>query len=457
MKSFNVFIVSALLLLISFLGVGYASLTDTLTVGADVSATWIEPNILYTSSAKVTSGPSTELIYLQGSSDPTNPAAHLFTPALSFGTAESITITLSIKNNFSVSDVTADFVFKGLYVQIDEGELVSACDEFNFSYSGIDAEVRDAENVINKEGTKIAAGNELNNITLTLTKKSTTPTTVNAKFMFKFGYASPEVVGAVTAGAALEKFEESINLTENITINGKNDTAFNHIISEMSTNGEGSWGGSYVGNVTGDDSSDSVLIEALFGETLNSIKLEGDESSKCTVMIKRKQVDGDTSTGYTENGAQGEELVVMLTPDDISSAANRKVYQDGDFSDCDSSSSWQIVTVYVAVFTKVGDGEWVRIGDVYKGIADANNYDNGTNDPLNSFDTESWLVTEPCYDLEGKLTEKCSCEKIFGFITTRKNDTYTGDGIEEVIAAYKTTSPDDYAADLAASTATTGS
>ena len=418
---------SVLLLVVAFLGVGYASLSDGFTVTATIGANWVEPNILYTSAASVTSGTATVNYHL-GSKDISNPAAHL-SAKLDFSSSETVQITLAIKNNFSVGQLTADFVFKGLYVEIDSGgELVSydKCSELTISLEGITAEIKESGN--NVDGTPAASGETVDDIKLTLTRKSGTPDNIHVMFSFKFGYESPDVVDEITAGAALNKFKESINLTEEITINGKTDTAFNHIISEMSGNGSGSWGGSYVGNVTGDNSSDSKLIEALFGETLNSIQLDGETPTKCTVMIKRKNVDSDNYTGES-----GDELVVMLTPDDIA-------------NDYVSDNGWQKITVYVSVFSKVGTGEWVRIGDVYKGIADANNYDDGSNSPLNSFDTESWLATKAYYGLTGELT----AEKIFGFIANG----YSGDTIEEVIAAYKSEHYDKYAADLAKSTAT---
>ena len=443
MKSFNVFIVSALLLLISFLGVGYASLTDTLTVGADVSATWIEPSILYTSSASVTSGNAgdTSLRYRLGSEDVANPAAHLFTTLdfSSLAVGESIKITLSIKNNFKVGDLEDTFVFKELQVQIGTGELVSinseaiqttprgvdstSLEEFNISYDGIDAEIRKAND--NRDGDGIEASTVRSGITLTLTKTASTPSSVSANFMFKFGYTSPEVL----ANAALDKFAEEINANKTVTIDGKTNTVFNHIISEMGKNTYWGGGGDYVGNVTNDDSStDSQLIEALFGDSLNNLTLdENGEPTNCTVMIKKKNVDDNTATGE-----DGDELVVMITPDDIP-------------KDYKNDNGWETVTVYVAVFSKLEGGDWVQIGDVYKGIADANNYGGG-NTPLNSFDTEKWLATEAYYGLTGKLTAK---NNLWG-----RPAGYSGDEIEDIIAAYKTLNDGaDYDQDLAASTA----
>ncbi len=448
MKSFNVFIVSALLLLISFLSVGYASLTDTLTVGADVNATWIEPNILYTSAASVTSG-SADINYRLGSEDVANPAAHL-TAELDFSSSETVQITLAIKNNFSVGQVTADFVFKGLYVEVDsEDGLVSydKCSELTIAYEGITAEIKESGN--NVDGTSIASGATLDGIKLTVTRKNGAPNNIYAMFSFKFGYESPDVVNKITADVALNQFGNSLNSDKKYIYKDKNGndaegTAVDYVLNEMEKNTQTTWGqtwgGDYVGNVTGGTSSDTTLIQALFGDTLDKIILEGDNPTKCTVIIKKKQVDGDTTTGE-----DGNELVVILTPNDI---------VGGEYT---TEDNWNKVTAYAAVFTKAAGGDWVQIGETYTGIAHANNYETAHNGTPNSIDTESWVATLPYYKTAAEAetyTESLTFSRSGNGWTGYQYNS-NGDSIEEVIEAYMTTDPNGYAQDLAASTANT--
>ncbi len=386
MKSFNVFIVSALLLLISFLGVGYASLTDTLTVGADVSATWIEPSILYTSSASVTSGNAgaTSLRYRLGSEDVANPAAHLFT-TLDFTGTDTIEITLSIKNNFKVGDLEDTFVFKELQVQIGTGELVSinseaiqttprgvdstSLEEFNISYDGIDAEIRKAND--NRDGDGIEASTVRSGITLTLTKTASTPSSVSANFMFKFGYTSPEVVVNSAANALLGALNDK-------TPDENGQTTLDKIESAMKEQGS-IFGGSYktsddyVGNVAGSGTTDSSLIEEVFGETLNYVI--GEEGKECTVMIKQKDIVNYNDITNTD------EMILYITPDTITGTTGRF-----------GSSSTVTVTVYAIVYVKDSSGTWSQYGDMYKGKANTNTYYATISSGVecDSFNTETW-------------------------------------------------------------------
>ena len=107
------------------------------------------------------------------------------------------------------------------------------------------------------------------------------------------------------ANLALDSFLNILNnATEmkTVTINGKEytDTLYNLLVGNVEyglmrqgTSNAGDRNDSYVGNVVGDDSDDTVVLEALFGE--ENMTMTDAEGNKVhvTLMIKIDEVDSD--------------------------------------------------------------------------------------------------------------------------------------------------------------------
>lgn len=141
------------------------------------------------------------------------------------------------------------------------------------------------------------------------------------------------------------------------------------------------WQATYIGNVTGSYSSDSQRVNELFGGEL-SIEIDG-VTTNVTVIIKHEPLDGNDATGDdyeigTGNNyihAEGCEMTLYMTTDDLSSQNNTPV-------------------VYASVFTCNRNpdgslGEWFMSGDMYVGTAPVIGYEG--EDSTGSFHTDSWV------------------------------------------------------------------
>lgn len=168
----------------------------------------------------------------------------------------------------------------------------------------------------------------------------------------------PEDTGQIVANDAMERFEEILNEKE----------TFDSLDSQMDDYSNNNRNSSYIGNLSGSSESDLVFIEDLFeGKLL--ININGVET-EITLMIKRENLDGDTSTG-DENG---NEMTIYMTTNSLTSMLTR-------------------VTVYAAVYTKVeSSNEWIQIGDLFEGDARVNGY-NGSIFGTGSFNTDTWEST----------------------------------------------------------------
>ncbi|MBE7086769.1 MAG: hypothetical protein E7369_00530 [Clostridiales bacterium] len=128
---------------------------------------------------------------------------------------------------------------------------------------------------------------------------------------------------------------------------------------------------SYIGNVGGASENDIELLEDLFQGNL-LLNIDGVDT-EVTIIIKRENIDGDTTTG----DAEGNELSIYMTTDDL------------------ENNSWfgtAKAPVYVSVFTSFDDGDiWVQLGDMYAGTATIKRYDGWMGS--GSFDTDTWRST----------------------------------------------------------------
>ncbi len=150
----------------------------------------------------------------------------------------------------------------------------------------------------------------------------------------------------------------------------------------------GRWDSSYMGNVTGEDNSDTQKIEELFGLGDNG-SLQDANGIPVTIMIKREELDNSNSptTGESSGNFAGCEITLYTTAVDLS-----------------TTYSGQEIDVFAMVYSKVdtangGDGKWYLIAQ-YQGKAKTNAYSGG--EGSNSFDTRSWVSTEIYYTDEAQ-------------------------------------------------------
>ena len=189
-------------------------------------------------------------------------------------------------------------------------------------------------------------------------------------------------IGDIVALTAVDRFKAILN-------NEVSEDSYQTLEDAM--NNRSGWNKAsavtYIGNVTGSSSTDSTVMQNLFGDEFMSMDLDGDGVAEpITMMIKREDLDGDTTTGdsYTystsswwggseETTVDGAEMTLYITSADLSNVSNGRS-----------------VVVYAAAFTKLpGSDTWTELVPLTKGAADANNYGGYGN--ANSFNTDTWL------------------------------------------------------------------
>lgn len=189
-----------------------------------------------------------------------------------------------------------------------------------------------------------------------------------------------ESIGGIVAQTAVDRFRDILN---NKVAPDSYETLENAMTNRSGWNKASAV--TYIGNVSGSNSSDSKVIGTLFGAEFMSMDLDGDgKAEPITIMIKREDLDGNNSTGaeytYTSWGREytvsGAEMTIYITSENL-----------------DNVSNGQSITVYAATFTKAyGSQEWVQLIPLTKGAAEANNYDGYGG--ANSFNTDTWVNDE---------------------------------------------------------------
>ena len=334
----------SLSLMCLFTGVGYAAITRDLRIVGDASleppkeiyiidvsgGSYIDPNTLAYTGTVV----SSDLTLRQNESG-------------TYGAAYSITV-------FNNTDVSYYYVamVHGTYTS-EEGEVVA--------YSNPNIEL----SVDIPLAEEIKAGEtRVINVTANFQKGAdTSDPHLFSIIEYQFTTTKPESSDIAAVSGVLGKFAEVLNDT----------AAYNKLTTAMANTAEG-WeiitGGrvndSYIGNVVGDSSGeDSKAINELFGDNME-LNIDG-ENTPVTVIIKRENVDGNTSTG-DENG---REMTLYITADPL-------------------NVSGKYAIVYAVVYTKTADSDWYQIGSVYKGSANVRPYGGLTERGTGSFNTDNW-------------------------------------------------------------------
>lgn len=218
--------------------------------------------------------------------------------------------------------------------------------------------------------------------------------------------------------------------------------------------GNQEWTSNFIGNVDGSNTADSVTMNNLFGGRLQMVI--GDQQQTVTALIKHEPVDGDDTTGdsYTvtyNNGSQqtrvGCEYTIYLT------TAKLNAWSFGTYPE-----------VYAAVFTCNQNpdgslGEWYLKGQLYQGTARVVGYMG--EESGGSFDTGTWRSTEKTYVLSENYSFSLrqdmtiqevvqmvdgDAPKILAQLLTEakailESDKYAGTGLEELQRVYNAAKP----------------
>lgn len=326
-----------------FVCIGYANLSDTLTVLSDANIT-VQKNVYITEANVDNVSGVTVNSYL----------ATTLNSTVTLGASGDSTVTFDIHlyNNSP-------------YVYVFDGTnyMEEAYDNANivFSLAGL------------APGQSIASYKYLTfSITFSYKNSTAAPSRVlNSALNFKFVLDSEYIPEAAVDGA-VEKFEEILNTQDEF------DTLISHMNTEAENNNRNE---TYVGNVVGAGDGDTKFLNELFsdenGDSKLTLEIKG-EKTNVTAMIKRENLDGNAATG----DESGNEMTIYLTADDLS---GRNWWSPGD------------VAVYAVVYTKNADGKWVQLSEMLEGKATANNYAGNWFGAVNSFNTDTWESTAVHY------------------------------------------------------------
>lgn len=332
-------------------GVGYAAVSETLEIGGSLQA---KPQSgVFISDVDIPEG--------------TNAVANNYT-----GTVLNSTVTLGNSNTSTVSfDISifnnSEYVYKFNGVKYLEEAYSNA--DILFELNGLE------------HGDQIT-GHQFLDFTITFSYENSQAVSnkvLNSVLNFEF-VPEDEYVAEVVVSDATTKFKEILNSAQD----------YQTLIDQMNTSSWGRLDTSYIGNVVGATSNDTLILEALFTEgekTYLTLNIGGKETN-ITAMVKREDVDGKSTTG----DGNGREMTIYMTA---------------------STIGRNPVQVFASVFTKEGNGEWYQLGQMYEGTASTNNYQWGNlGSEKNSFHTGTWASAVDYYG------------------------SGTGATIEEVIAAY---------------------
>ena len=373
MKLKTIALCIAFSLIFSFIMVGYASLSDTMTTrgNAEVKTpkglfiTNITPNTnrpsgLDVFTASFAEYSTTVTVNLSKSAD---------------RTGGGITYTIRVYNNTEY-----EYAYRDLYYQ-------STVHNNSYIVENPNSNPSKNINIVTKfpNGTVVAPDEYLDfEVTYylgsdrtTFKAKDTFTTLVN----YRFGINVE--TEAAARDAIAEKFLNILNTPSTyLTLVQAIDDKFD---------GYQEWTSNYIGNVGDATSDDAMVVNTLFAGQLQMI-ING-QVTPATVLIKHENLDNNPKTGddykaeNTSNGGvfygYGCEMTLYLTTDPLTTANG-------------------LAEVYVCVFTCNRDdegnivGDWYRIGDSYRGVANIVGY-NGEYGGTGSFVTDNWISRAETY------------------------------------------------------------
>ena len=124
-----------------------------------------------------------------------------------------------------------------------------------------------------------------------------------------------------------------------------------------------------------------------------TINIDGEEKP-VTIMIERRNVDGNASSGdaYSTGTLSGCEYTMYITVDALNSPTRQ-------------------ATVYAVSYTCGADGVWYQIGELYEGEANIVDYDKTDSTYDGAFDVSNWKATQSDYVVTDKISYKVGYEQ----------------------------------------------
>ncbi len=334
---------------VAFCCVGYAALTDMLTINGSVEVN--EPEMVYIQ----------EIINISGST--VTPSAEIASYTvvrssitLGAGDSDTVTMTMRVKNNTDVR-----YGYNAIrYAQ-------TAYDNANIIVStNMTRKTVDNRGNVTDDGTVIEPGGIIEFVA-TFSHKDGNPVnnlSLNSLINYEF-LPWDQITADVDAGVA----SDALGQFEDI-LNGVDDPdSYAKLTDQLARHEETDrYSPDYIANFDSANEMDKQVIEELFGSDSLKVIIDGVET-EVRLIIKKENV--------TDRYA-GDEFTVYITTHSLEKSGWVTSYAS---------------PIYAAVYVVDDQGEWSMIGDMYTGQGRINGYD-GSYFGSGSFDTGTWRSTQ---------------------------------------------------------------
>jgi hypothetical protein len=349
----------ALSFMVLFIGVGYAALTDHLTIFGKAEITIPEGLFIIAMDREGTSNLNLDSRYYSHSFAPYSTVADVQLRKSSSNSSAWAKYKITVFNN-----TKRTYAYRDEYYQTD----LSGYNNNIINENGGNSNIRITTEFPN--GNKVEPGETLEfYVTYTLGSRLSRNTTYKTLVNYQFGINVDSIEEAKEA--VFEKFLNILNSPSTYkTLCERIDDKFN---------GQ-EWSSNFIGNVTASYSEDSATVEELFAGQLNLTI--GNESQRVTVLIKHENVDNrrDTGDDYTAvNGNQsfsgyGCEFTLYMTTSALNNRNEKPPIYAAVFT-CDRNADGSCGSLYM-------------LGEPYYGTAQIVGYEGG--ETTGSFDTGTW-------------------------------------------------------------------
>lgn len=344
----------AVLLSVSFLCVGYATITGKLSFSGSVTAA---PDHF-------------EGVYIVA-------VEHVTGSNASYSSYEYIHPT-NLKTNISASRTNASITFR---VTVENNTDIS------YWYLGLDSLDEYGSNALlgQSNGITVTTTDHQNDTVATFDTMDWIPPKTQRTFYVTLRY------GANATGSAIDTMirfcfglhMDSVQDEFLKVLNDKSSAYGYHYLKNAFDAAYAEEGRTEIGNI----GADVALFNNLFGSQL-SIDIDG-TPTPVTVIVSRKNMDSNTNSGdaYKGNGApSGCEYTVYITTDSLSGGS---------------------ATVYAVSYTCDQYSNWYQIGELYEGICTTNNYDSENK----GFNVSSWDATPNEYKATDDISYSVGLEQ----------------------------------------------
>lgn len=370
-RQMKIFVSVALSCVFIFTTIGYAALTDSLSVKGTVSVEI--PEGLFITEIRIKGEPSDLDMYTADFIKYSTTVDTLLSK-INDRKSGSVTYIIRVYNN-----TRYEYAYRGLYYQSNlsgyKNNLVSTKNDS--SKIGV---VTSFPN-----GKIVAPGDYLEfEATYTLgSSKDTFPAKNSFKNLLNFQFGINVESQEAAIEAVLAKFLNILNTK----------VTYDELVEKLDDKFDGNqeWTSNYIGNVSDAVDADSMTVETLFAGQLNMV-INGN-TTPATVLIKHENLDNNPLTGdsysvkynnqSTPTTYEGCEMTLYLTTDPLTTARGQ-------------------APVYVAVFTCDRDengniiSDWYIVGNTYLGKAPIVGY-KGESGGTGSFITDNWVADRATY------------------------------------------------------------